>query len=181
MWRPKYVSYHFIPFFLKILFKSQILTSIISFDHPNEEFCFYGVIFVKYIGKIDTFGHSKIKKIQKLEIYWLHFFQNGVQIAAQIWCDVNPSGVFGFCWVRKSKWSKIAVHMCQIYKLKLPNEVVPALSWEFSHHKNPKNKNGLTSLHLATFLSEFYTCQNAAVLWSGVSVWIDSTSFGCFS
>ena len=41
--------------------------------------------------------------------------------------------------------------------------------------------HGLTALHLATFLSEFYTCQNAAVLWSGVSAWIDSTSFGCFS
>jgi hypothetical protein len=52
--------------------------------------------------------------------------------------------------------------MCQIYKL--PNEVGPALSWGFSHYKNPKNKKGLTSLHLATFLSEFYTCQNAAVL-----------------
>ena len=27
-----------------------------------------------------------------------------------------------------------------------------------------KNKRALTSLHLATFLSEFYTCKNAAVL-----------------
>ena len=35
---------------------------------------------------------------------------------------------------------------------------------DFLTVKIPKNKRGLTSLHLATFLSEFYTCQNAAVL-----------------
>ena len=45
---------------------------------------------------------------------------------------------------------------------------------DFLTVKIPKNKRGLTSLHLATFLSEFYTCQNAAVLWSGVSTWIDT-------
>ena len=33
--------------------------------------------------------------------------------------------------------------------------VSPVLSWWFSHYKNPKNKNGLTSLYLATFPSEF--------------------------
>ena len=33
--------------------------------------------------------------------------------------------------------------------------ISPVLSWWFSHYKNPKNKNGLTSLYLATFPSEF--------------------------
>ena len=95
--KTKICKLSFNSYFLKILFKSQILTSIISFDHPNKDLCFYGVIFVKYIGKIDRFGQSKIEKIQKLEIYWLHFFQNGVQIAVQ---------------------------MCQIYQIRQPNEVV---------------------------------------------------------
>ena len=45
--------------------------------------------------------------------------------------------------------------MCQIYKL--PNEVVSVqcCHGDFFHYKNPKNNNGLTSLYLATFPSEF--------------------------
>ena len=67
--KTKICKLSFNSFSLKSLFKSQILTSIISFDHPNQDLCFYGVIFVKNIGKIDRFGQSKIEKIQKLEIY----------------------------------------------------------------------------------------------------------------
>ena len=65
---------------------------------------------------------------------------------------------------------QIAVQMCQIYKWSGASFVLGI----FSQQKSQKNKRGLTSLHLATFLSEFYTCQNAAVLWSGVSTWIDT-------
>ena len=44
--------------------------------------------------------------------------------------------------------------------VKFTNEMGSALFWGFSNYKNPKNKRGLTSLHLATFLSAFYNCQN---------------------
>ena len=98
--KTKICKLSFNSFFLKILFKSQILTSIISFDHPNKDLCFYGVIFVKYIGKIDRFGQSKIEKIQKLEIYWLHFSKwstncstnvSNLQNKAAKWSGVNPA------------------------------------------------------------------------------------------
>ena len=82
--------------------------------------------------------------------------------------------------MRKSKWSKIAVHMCQIYKLKLPNEVVPALSWEFSHHKNPKNKNGLTSLHLETFPNEFTLVKMQQSFEVELIHGLTPLHFGCF-
>ena len=88
--KTKICKLSFNSFFLKILFKSQILTSIISFDHPNKDICFYGVIFVKYIGKIDGFGQSKIEKIQ----HWSTNCSTNVsnlQNKAAKWSGVNPA------------------------------------------------------------------------------------------
>ena len=82
----------------------------------------------------------------------------GVQITVQTW--------------------QIAVQMCQIYKL--PNEMASALTWWFPYYKNPKNKNGLTPPHLATFVIEFYTCQNAAIMWSGVKYWLKPLHLAAF-
>ena len=67
--KTKICKLSFNSFFFENFVKSQILAYIISFDHPNKDLCFYGVIFVKYIGKIDRFGPSKMEKIKKLEIY----------------------------------------------------------------------------------------------------------------
>ena len=125
-WRPKYVSYHLIPFFLKILFKSQILTSIISFDHPNKDLCLYGVIFVKYIGKIDRFGQFKIEKIQKLEIYWLHFFKMEYKLQYKCVKFTNQGS--------QMKWCQSSF-VIMIY-----------------FNKNPKNKDGLTLLYMAVII-----------------------------
>ena len=94
---------------------------------------------------------------------------------AAMWCGVNSSWFLGFCSVRKSKWSTNCSTNVSNLLIAKWSGVSPVLSWWCSHYKNPKNKNLLTSLHLATFLSEFCTCQNATVLWSRVS-----TSFGCF-
>ena len=88
--KTKICKLSFNSFFLKILFKSQILTSIISFDHPNQDLCFYGVIFVKYIGKIDRFGQSKIEKIQKWSTNCSTNVSN-LQNKAAKWSGVNPA------------------------------------------------------------------------------------------
>ena len=52
----------------------------------------------------------------------------------------------------KMKYIQIAVQMTQIYKVRQPNEVVSdqLFHGDFFHYVNPKNKDGLTPLHMAT-------------------------------
>ena len=52
----------------------------------------------------------------------------------------------------KMKYIQIAVQMTQIYKVRQPNEVVSdqLCHGDFFHYVNPKNKDVLTPLHMAT-------------------------------
>ena len=70
-------------------------------------------------------------------------------------CGDKPSWFLGFCWMRKLKWSTNCSTNVSNLQIAKWSSVSPVLSWWFSHYKNSKNKNGLTSFHLATFPSEF--------------------------